>query len=77
MRQDTELISLMQNVPKKLIAYYKKMFQYYTEGHWDKAKNGLTKILKRKEDGPSLFLMKTMEELKFIPPRKWHGVRES
>jgi len=48
MQQDTELISLLENVPKKLIAYYKKIYQLYSQGDWDKAREGLTKILKHK-----------------------------
>ncbi|CAI2386125.1 unnamed protein product [Moneuplotes crassus] len=74
-RQDDELISIMQNIPRRLLACFRKMYSYYREGDWDKAKIGLSKIIKKREDGPSIFLMKIMEEYKFIPPRKWKGIR--
>ena len=52
------------------------MYQLYTSGDWQKARRGLSKIIKRKKDGPSLFLLSTMKEFNYIPPHKWHGVRE-
>jgi class 3 adenylate cyclase len=76
LRQDPELIALLKHVPKKILAYYKKMFQHYTKGEWRKAKSGLNKIIKRKKDGPSLFLLNIMKESNYKPPKNWNGVRE-
>lgn len=76
MKEDPELIALMKNVPKNIIKYYKKIFKLYTQGDWKKAKNGLNKILKRKKDGPSMFLLEVMKGYNYKPPKKWKGVRE-
>lgn len=76
MKEDPELIALLKNVPKKLILYYKKMFQLYIKGDWKKAKHGLNKIIKRKKDGPSLFLLEVMKEHGYKVPKKWKGIRE-
>lgn len=76
LRQDPELIALLKNVPKKILVYYKKMFQHYLKGEWRKWKSGLNKIIKRKKDGPSLFLLEVMKEYNFKAPKNWRGVRE-
>jgi outer membrane protein assembly factor BamD (BamD/ComL family) len=75
MKQDPELVDLVKNVPKKILMYYNKMFQFYTKGDWKKAKKGLNKILKRKKDGPSLFLIEVMKEYSYKPPKWWKGIR--
>jgi hypothetical protein len=77
LKQDPELVALFKHIPKKIIMYYKKMYQLYTKGDWKKAKHGLNKIIKRKRDGPSLFIMEVMKEYNFIPPKKWKGVRDA
>ena len=52
------------------------MYSFYTKGDWKKAKKGLNKIIKRKKDGPSLFILNLMKEHNFKPPKRWKGVRE-
>ncbi|CAI2366775.1 unnamed protein product [Moneuplotes crassus] len=75
MKLDPELKIMTKNVPKKLISYYKKVFELYSKGDWIRAKNGLNKILKRCQDGPSIFLLSIMKRYDYIPPKKWNGVR--
>ena len=76
MRQDSELVDLTKNVSRRLISYFKKNYEFYNQGNWAKAKKGFTKIIKRKKDGPSLFLLETMKEYKFMPPQDWKGIRK-
>ena len=47
-KQDPELVQLFKHVPKKIIAYYRKMWGFYSRGEWKKAKKGLGKIVKRR-----------------------------
>lgn len=77
LRQDPELQALLKNVPKKILSYYKKMFQLYIKGDWKQAKRGLNKIIKRKKDGPSLFLLDVMKGYNYKPPRRWKGIRDN
>jgi hypothetical protein len=74
-KQDPELVQLFKHVPKKIIAYYRKMWGFYAKGDWKKARKGLGKIIKRRRDGPSLFLLEVMKDLGEVP-KKWKGIRE-
>ena len=76
MKNDSELEDLGKNVSKKLITYFKKMYEFYAKGNWMKAKKGLSKIIKREKDGPSMFLLGVMREFNYVVPSTWQGVRE-
>lgn len=76
MEEDPELIALIENVPHRIISYFRKIYKLYEQGEWGQAKIGLQKILKRINDGPTQFLIHFISEYNCIPPPGWKGVRE-
>lgn len=69
---------MRQPFPKEFYDHFNDAFNDYTTGNWSDARNKLEKMedIRGSPDGPSLSLLRVMQEHNFRAPADWEGWRE-
>lgn len=75
---DEDITKMREPFTPKFYEEFNKGFNYYIEGNWDSAREILEKMeeIRGTADGPSMSLIRVMQEHNYKAPADWEGWRE-
>eukprot|EP00922_Rhytidocystis_sp_ex-Travisia-forbesii_P030936 GHVS01045613.1.p1 GENE.GHVS01045613.1~~GHVS01045613.1.p1 ORF type:complete len:102 (+),score=6.07 GHVS01045613.1:161-466(+) len=76
-KTDPDIKAMRKHIPPGFCREFRRGFQSYTRGEWDDARRMLQGVKTQlgHEDGPTMVLLRYMEEFDYVAPQEWRGFR--